>query len=62
MTSTMVCYILNAMELGFLSLETDHEHRIMVILTSAYLVITVGYLIRGNEGFWMDDDHLCEHI
>ena len=48
MTSTMVSYILNDLELKFLTPETDHESRILVIVTGAYLVITFGYSICGN--------------
>ena len=31
-------------------------------MTGAYLVITFGYDMRLNEGFWVDAGHLCEHI
>ena len=51
MPYTMVCYILNDLELEFLSPETEHKCRRLVFLTGVYLVITFGYSLHGKEGF-----------
>ena len=62
MTSIMVYYILKAMDIKFAAPKTGHDRRIRVVLTGAYFVITFGYSLQLNEGFWVDADHICQHI
>ena len=40
MTSIMVRYIINSLEIEFATPETGHDHRRLLILTGTYLIIT----------------------
>ena len=31
-------------------------------MAAAYIATTYSYSLRGNEGFWVDGDSLCQHI
>ena len=44
MTSIIFRYIIKALKIEFDANENGYDHRILVILTGAYLVITFGYL------------------
>ena len=40
MTSIMVRYIINSLEIEFATPETGHDHRRLFFLTGTYLIIT----------------------
>ena len=62
MMSIIVRYIIKALGNEFSAPETVHDQIRLVIITGAYLVITFGYSLRGNEGLWVDADCLCRNI
>ena len=49
-TSVMVNYILDELELEFVDRATEPERRRIVLMTAAYIAVTFGYSLRGNEG------------
>ena len=61
-TSRMILYILDNLEEELYGLDTSRDRARLITMTGAYLVITFGYSLRGNKGFWVDADRLCKHI
>ena len=62
MISIMARYILKDLDIKLAALETRHNRRRLVITTGAYLLITFGYSLQGNDGLWVDTEQLCKHI
>ncbi len=61
-TSRMILYILDNLEEELYNPGTTADRARLLIMTGAYLAITFGYSLRGNEGFWVDCERLCKHI
>ena len=61
-TSVMVNYILDELELEFVDRATGPERRRIVLMTAAYIAVTFGYSLRGNEGLWVDAQRLIDNI
>ena len=61
-TSKMINFILEHLEARWFDLEESEEGRRAALMSAAYLCVTYGYSLRGNEGFWVDADRLCRHI
>ncbi len=61
-TSVMVNYVLDALELEWSDRAVLPERRRIVLMTAAYIATTFGYSLRGNEGFWVDAQRLIDNI
>ena len=61
-TSIMVNYILSELEVEFANRGTDPDRRRIVLMTAAYIAVTFGYSLRGNEGLWVDAQRLIDNI
>ena len=62
MTSVMVKYVLDCLEVEFFDPTTSADRVRDVLMLGAYLCCTYGHSLRGNEGLWVDADRLCRHI
>ena len=61
-SSKMINFLLEHLEVTWFNVEDSDEGRRLALMTAAYLCVTYGYSLRGNEGFWVDGDRLCENI
>ena len=62
MSSIIVGYVLDALEAEWTSLETSDERKRIVLMSAAYICVTFGYSLRGNEGLWVDAQRLIDGI
>ena len=61
-TSEMINFILERLEEEWFKENLEDGSRRIALMTAAYLCVTYGYSLRGNEGLWVDTDKLCENI
>ncbi len=61
-TSRIILYILDELERELFEPTTLADRRRLIVMSASYLVISFGYSLRGNEGFWVDAERLCSHI
>ena len=61
-TTVMVSYILNELELEFVDHSTLLDCRGIMMMTTTYVAVIFGHSLRGNEAFWVDTQRLIGNI
>ena len=59
---SVVQRLLEEIEFEWASPSTTAKRKRLLTMTAAYISITYSLSLRGNEGFWVDGDTLCDHI
>ena len=54
--------LLEEMEFEWALPTTTAQRKRKLTMTAAYISVTYTLSLRGNEGFWVDGDALCDHI
>ena len=54
--------LLEEMEFEWALPHTTAQRQRQLTMTAAYIAVTYTFSLRGNEGFWVDGDTLCDHI
>ncbi len=62
MTSVMVGYVVDELEIEWTAPDTHAARKRIILMTAAYMCVTFGFSLRGNEGLWVDADRLIEGI
>ena len=62
LTGPIVKRILDRMEFDWALPTTSEKDRRMLTMVAGYIATTYTYSLRGNEGFWVDGDALCQNI
>ena len=62
LTGTVVKRILDKIEFEWALQSTSQKEKRKLTMVAAYIATTYAYSLRGNEGFWVDGDSLCQHI
>ncbi len=62
MSGVVVRYVLSVCESEWWDESTAPDRRRWVLMLAAYLCVTYGLSLRGNEGFWVDANRLCDHV
>ena len=53
-----VAGVLEKMRKEMRKVETDATRKRLFTMCGGYMVVTYSYSLRGNEGFWVDEDRL----
>ena len=62
LTGPVVKRILDRIEFDWALPTTSEKERRQLTMIAAYIATTYTYSLRGNEGFWIDGDALCQNI
>ena len=62
LTGVVVKRILDKIEFKWALPTTSQSEKRNLTMVAAYIATTYSYSLRGNEGFWVDGDALCQHI
>ena len=62
MSGVVVRYVLSVCEKEWWDVTTSPDRKRSVLMLGAYLCVTYGLSLRGNESFWVDANRLCDHI
>ena len=62
LTGIVVKRILDKIEFEWALPTTSKSDKRKLTMVAAYVATTYSYSLRGNEGFWVDGDSLCQHI
>ena len=54
--------ILEEVEFEWAMPHTTDQRQRKLTMTAAYIAVTYTLSLRGNEGFWVDGDALCDYI
>ena len=62
LTGLVVKRISDKIEFEWALPTTSSSDKRRLTMVAAYVAITYSYSLRGNQGFWVDGDALCQHI
>ena len=62
LTGPAVRRILDEIEFDWVLPTTSEHQKRLLTMVAAYVAVTYTCSSRGNEGFWVDGDALCENI
>ena len=62
LTGIVVKRLLDKIEFEWALPTTSQSDKRKLTMVAAYVATTYSYSLRGNEGFWVDGDALCQHI
>ena len=62
LTGPVVRRVLEEIEFEWVTSNEDPHRKRLLAMAGGYIATTYSYSLRGNEGFWVDGDRLCEGI
>ena len=62
MSSIIVGYVLDALETEWANAATSDSRKRILLMSAAYICVTFGFSLRGNEGLWVDAQRLIDGI
>ena len=62
LVAEVVAEVLNRMEEELEDPQTEEERKREITMAGGYMVVTFGYSLRGNEGFWVDAEKLVSGL